>query len=65
VLAAGADPSVLISELSAANAALRAALGRFAVAADAGDEARRAIVEHLLRDAEAHSLYLLGPRADG
>jgi hypothetical protein len=64
-LANASDPSVRVSELAAANAALRDALGRYAVAAPVDDEARAAIVAHLLLDAEAHSIYLLGPRADG
>jgi hypothetical protein len=64
-LANAVDPSVRISELSATNAALRDALGRYAVAADDGDDVRGAIVAHLRHDAEAHSIYLLGPRADG
>jgi hypothetical protein len=64
-LASASDASVRISELSQANAALRDVLGRYAVAADVSDDVRAAIVAHLRNDAEAHSIYLLGPRADG
>jgi hypothetical protein len=64
-LADATDASVRISELSAANAALREALGRYAIAAPVDDDARAATIEHLRNDAEAHSIYLLGPRADG
>lgn len=69
-LAQGSDPSLRLSELSAANAQLRAALAQLGAVALASDrpalrELRPAILEHLQSDAEARSLSLLGPRADG
>ncbi len=69
-LADDADPSVRLSDLSAANDRLRAALGRLSVLllerdAPALVELRTALFEHLRQEAEAQSLSLLGPRADG
>ena len=69
-LAQEADPSVRLSDLSAANDRLRAALGRLGVLllerdAPALAELRAAVFDHLRQEAEARSLSLLGPRADG
>ena len=68
---AGEDvPSLRLSDLSAANTRLGAALARLAALGADGDppalrELRAAIIERLRADAEARSLSLLGPRADG
>ncbi len=59
-----------LSDLSAANDRLRAAVGRLGVLllerdAPALAELRVAVFEHLRQEAEAQSLSLIGPRADG
>ncbi len=69
-LADEADPSLRLSDLSAANAQLGAALARLSVLLDGSDapalqELRAAVIDRLREQAEARSLSLLGPRADG
>lgn len=69
-LADETDTSVRLSALSEANGRLGAALGRLGVALEGADapaprELRAALIDHLRADAEARSLHLMGPRADG
>jgi hypothetical protein len=69
-LAAGAETSLRISELAAANAQLRAALARLGVTTQDRDDAslrelRTAILAYLRDEAERRGFALLGPRADG
>lgn len=69
-LAGEADPSLRLSDLSAANAKLRDALVRASALVQDSDvpapgELRAAVIDHLGADAEARTLSLLGPRADG
>ena len=61
------DPSLRLSDLTAANGRLRDALARLCAALGAADapEIRSAIMGHLRADAESRTLSLLGPRADG
>ena len=69
-LAGEADPSLRLSDLSAANGRLRGAIGRLGALLEDADtpvlaELRAAVIEHLRADAESRSRSLLGPRADG
>lgn len=69
-LAEERDPSVRLSELSAANDRLRAAVGRLGAQLEGADapplRALRAdLIDRLRADAAARSRSLLGPRADG
>jgi hypothetical protein len=69
-LAQGNDASVRLSELSAANGQLRAAIAQLGVAAQGSDSAslrslRAEVIDSLLVDAESRSFALMGPRADG
>ena len=69
-LAAEADASLHLSDLSAAGARLRGAIGRLGVLlvnseAPALRSLRSEVIETLRAQAEARSLSLLGPRADG
>ena len=69
-LAGEAEPSLRLSDLSAANGRLRGAIGRLGVLLEDADtpalgELRAAVIEHLRADAESRSRSLLGPRADG
>ncbi len=64
------DASVRLSDLSAANDRLHAAVARLGVLAEAGAapalrELRPAIIERLREEVESRALSLLGPRADG
>ena len=67
-LANGSDASVRLSELSAANGQLRAAIARLGIAAQ-GDaslrELRAEVIDSLRLEAESRSFALMGPRADG
>jgi len=63
-LARGSETSVRISELSAANGQLRAAIAQLAaVTSDA--TLRSEILSHLRAEVESRSFALMGPRADG
>ncbi len=69
-LAEDLDPSVRLSDLSAANNRLRDALERLCALAQESGSAplrtlRSSIIDHFRRDAEERSLSLLGPRSDG
>ena len=69
-LAGESDPSLRLSDLSAANGRLRGAIGRLGALLEGTDtpalgELRAAVIEHLRVDAESRSRSLLGPRADG
>jgi hypothetical protein len=69
-LAGEAEPSLRLSDLSDVNAKLRDALSRVCALAQHSDapalrDLRAAVIEHLRAEAEARSLSLLGPRADG
>ena len=69
-LAVESDPSLRLSDLSAANGRLRGAIGRLGALLEGTDtpalgELRAAVIEHLRADAESRSRSLLGPRADG
>ncbi len=64
-LGAETDSSLRLSELSAANARLRDAIARVATAVPHGEALRSEIIKHFQAEAEARSLSLLGPRADG
>ncbi|OGO50955.1 MAG: hypothetical protein A2148_02370 [Chloroflexi bacterium RBG_16_68_14] len=68
-LAGEADSSLRLSELSAANGRLRAALARLGALLEGSDapalrELRVAVIEHLRAEAQGRALSLLGPRAD-
>ena len=64
----GSDASVRLSELSAANGQLRAAIARLGVAAQ-GNASLRAlrqeVLDNLRIEAESRSFALMGPRTDG
>ncbi len=69
-LADGIDPSVRLSDLSAANDRLHAAIGRLGALAENSDEPamrelRGAVIERLRTEAESRELSVLGPRMDG
>ncbi len=69
-LANGIDPSVRLSDLSAANDKLHAAIGRLGVLVESSDEPamrelRSAVIERLRAEAESRELSVLGPRMDG
>jgi hypothetical protein len=69
-LAAGSDGSLRLSELSAGNDRLRAAIARLAVrlqGSDAGPlrDLRAGVIDELRAEAESRSRALMGPRADG
>ena len=59
------DPSLRLSDLSAANGRLLDALARLCVLREPNDELRSDVIDHLRAEAESRSLSLLGPRADG
>lgn len=69
-LADETDASVRLSDLSAANDKLHAAIGRLGVLAEGSDtpalrEIRDAVIGRLREEAESRELSLLGPRMDG
>jgi hypothetical protein len=69
-LAQGNDASVRLSELSAANGQLRAAIAQLGVAAQGSDSEplrslRAQVIDSLRVEAESRSFALMGPRADG
>jgi len=69
-LAQGSDASVRLSELSAANGQLRAAIAQLGAAAQGSDSAslralRQEVIDSLRIEAESRSFALMGPRADG
>lgn len=69
-LASESDASVRLSDLSAANDRLHAAVARLGALAEAGAvpalrELRPAVIERLREEAESRALSLLGPRAEG
>jgi hypothetical protein len=69
-LAQGNDPSVRLSELSAANAQLRAAIAQLGAAVQGSDSEplrslRAEVIDSLRAEAESRSFALMGPRADG
>lgn len=69
-LAEETDPSLRLSDLSAANGRLRDALGRLGAHLEGAEapalrELRAALIERLRAEAESRALPLLGPRADG
>ncbi len=67
-LASESDSSLRLSDLSAANAKLMSALGRLAVITPGSAllaAVRSELADTLRAASEAHSLSLIGPRADG
>ena len=69
-LAGETDSSLRLSDLSAANGRLRAALARLGALIEGSDapalrELRAAVIDHLRAEAQGRALSLLGPRADG
>jgi hypothetical protein len=69
-LAGEKDASVRLSDLTAANDSLHAAIGRLAALVEAGDapalrELRQPVMECLHAEAEKRALPVLGPRVDG
>jgi hypothetical protein len=69
-LAGGTDDALRLSDLTAANDALHAAVGRLAALVEAGDapalrELRAPLIECLRAEAESRALPVLGPRVDG
>ena len=67
-LANGSDASVRLSELSAANGQLRAAIAQLGAAAQENASLaglRQEVLDSLRLEAESRSFALMGPRADG
>ncbi len=69
-LAQGNDASVRLSELSAANGHLRAAIAQLGVATQGSASEllrslRQEVIDSLRIEAESRSFALMGPRADG